>query len=114
MTEKLAQLINIPGISPIVGPLPTKPGPGGGFRFENIGDILTLALQYLFPLAGIIMFLFIVYGGFQMLTSAGDPKKIEAAQKRITYAIIGFVLLIASYWITKIVEMIFSPNQPFF
>lgn len=112
MFSSIAQIIEIPGSSPIQGPLPTKPG--GGYRFENLGDIITIALGYLFPIAGLIMFLYIVYGGFQWLTASGDPKKVEAARNRITYAIVGFVLLIAAYWITKIVELILSPKQPFF
>ncbi len=112
MDQKIVQNFELPGISPIKGPLPTKEG--GGYRFESLGDIITIALQYLFPIAGLIMFLYIVYGGFQWLTASGDPKKVEAARNRITYAIVGFVLLVAAYWITKIVELILSPNRPFF
>lgn len=114
MKQKLAQQIHIPGLSgtPIEGPLPTTTP--GVYRFQNLGDIITIALQYLFPLAGFLLFIYIVYGGFQWLIASGDPKKIESARNRITYAVVGFVLLIASYWITKIVQMILSPSQPFF
>lgn len=106
--NNLAQNLNLPGITgTITGPLDPN-------RFSSLGDIITIALQYLFPIAGLIMFLFIVYGGFQWLTASGDPKKVEAARNRITYAVVGFVLLVAAYWITKIVELILSPNQPFF
>lgn len=123
MNQKLAQVIKLPtiitsqGPQPTIefrGPLPTSTTNPGTLRFESLGDILTIALQYLFPLAGFLLFLFLVFGGFQLLTSSGDPKKVEAGRNRITYAVVGFVLLIASYWITKIVEMILSPGQPFF
>lgn len=113
MTQQLAQIIKIPSISPIEGPFPTTTNPGK-IRFESLGDILTIALQYLFPIAGLLLFLFLVFGGFQLLVSSGDPKKIEAGRNRITYAVLGFVLLIVSFWLTKIVELIISPGQPFF
>lgn len=117
MVQKLAQQLILPTISgepPItfVGPLPTNPA--GGYRFESLGGILSLALQYIFPIAGFLLFILIVMGGFSWLTSAGDPKKVEGARNRITSAVIGFVLLVASYWIVRIIQMILSPNQPFF
>lgn len=123
MEQKFAQILKLPtiitsqGPQPTIefqGPLPTSTVNAGRLRFESLGDIITIALQYLFPIAGLLLFLFLVFGGFQLLTSSGDPKKVEAGRNRITYAVMGFVLLVASYWIVKIVELIISPNQPFF
>jgi len=119
----LAQKIILPTISgqPTIafeGPFPTLTPllgqPSAGIRFNSLGDILSLALQYVFPIAGFLLFILIVVGGFQWLTSTGDPKKIEGARNRITYAVVGFILLVASYWLVKIANMILSPNQPFF
>lgn len=120
----LAQIIRLPTLPPVKGtpqptiefqgPFPTLVGTQGKIRFESLGDVLSLALQYVFPVAGFLLFILIVVGGFQWLTSAGDPKKIEGARNRITYAVVGFILLVASYWLVKIVNMILSPNQPFF
>lgn len=119
--DKLAQKIVLPTISgqpPISfeGPFPTLPGAAGRgkIRFESLGDVVSLLLQYLFPLAGFLLFILIVIGGFSWLTSAGDPKKVEAARNRITKAVVGFVLLFVSYWLVRILQMILSPNQPFF
>lgn len=116
MKNYLAQIIKIPDVNgtpvEIRGPIPTDSP--GHYRFGSLGDIINMAISYLFPLAGIILFIFIVLGGFELLTSAGDPKKVESARNKITYAVIGFVLLIVAYWLTKIVNQILSPNQPFF
>lgn len=114
--DLLAQSLQLPGSTPveIQGAIPTIAGGGGGYRFTTLGSIVGELIKYVFPLAGIIMFVFIVIAGFQWLSSAGDPKKLESARNRITYAILGFVLLIASYWIVRIVQLIISPTQPFF
>ncbi len=122
MDKHLAQVIRLPTIVdssgiplPTVeftGPLPTKAG--GGFRFDNIGDVISIALTYLYPLAGFLLFILLVIGGLQWLTASGDPKKIEGARNRVTYALLGFILLIVAFWVTKIVNAILSPGQPFF
>lgn len=117
--HQLAQLLKLPTITsqPTIefrGPLPTLSDNPNKVRFESLGDIINLALKYLFPIAGLILFLYLIFAGFQLLTSAGDSKKIESAKGRITSTLIGFILLVASYWIVKIVEIIISPQQPFF
>lgn len=75
-----------------------KFGPGA-----QIGTIISALLPYLFPLAGIVLLLFLLFAGFQYLTSGGDPKKVEQAKERLTSALIGFIIVFAAYWIVQIV-----------
>lgn len=114
MNELIAQQIILPGTNPtpIQGAIPTTSP--GVYRFTTLGSIVGELLKYIFPIAGSLMFVFIIIAGFQWITSSGDPKKVESARNRMTYAILGFVLLIASYWLARIVQVILSPNQPFF
>ena len=72
----------------------------------TVGDIIGTALKFIFPAAGILLLIYLVLGGFSLMTSAGDPKAIQAAKGRITSAIIGFVIIFASYWIVQIVGII--------
>lgn len=124
MEKLIAQQLILPTIqmdsnaSPIPtiafsGPI-TKPGLVDSAGNITLGSIITEALVYLYPLAGFILFVFIIASGFQMLTANGDPKKIQSASARLTYAILGFILLVASPWIARIIQVIFSPEQPFF
>ncbi len=69
----------------------------------NLGSIISELLRYLFPLAGLLLLLYLLLGGLQMMTSAGDPKKMEGAKQKLTNAFIGFVIVFASYWIIQIV-----------
>lgn len=68
--------------------------------------IFNRALYFLFPLAGLILFLMLVWGGFEMLIGAAKKQNLDAGKQRVTAAVIGFVLLFVSYWLVQIIEYI--------
>jgi TRAP-type C4-dicarboxylate transport system permease small subunit len=59
------------------------------------GNVVTLVLG----LAGLVLFIMLIIGGFKYITSAGDPKATQAAGKTITAAILGLVLISLAYLI---------------
>lgn len=83
-------------------------GMGFKFTYSNLGDIISALLPYLFVLAGLILFAFIIWAGFEFLTSAGDPEKVKSAQGKLTSAIVGFIIIFAAYWIAQILQIIFG------
>lgn len=66
--------------------------------FANVVTSLT-------QLALVVFFLMLLYGGFKYLTSGGDTKATEAAQKTLTNAFLGIVLLIAIWLILKFITV---------
>ena len=91
-------IINFPGIGVVNDKLPeTSPG-------QLISDIL----PYLFVAAGLILLLVIASAGFTMFTSAGNPEKTKKAGQQLTFGLIGFFLIFASYWIAKLLGSIFG------
>ncbi len=76
--------------------------------FNSPGGVITKALDYAFPIAGMILFVMILWGGFEMLSGATSAKGKDAGKQRITAAVIGFVLLFVSYWMAKLLELIFG------
>ena len=80
------------------------------FKFvgKEPGNVITALLPYIFAIAGIILFGFIIIGGFAIFTSGGNADKINAGKEKILHAVIGYVLLFASYWIAQILEVIFN------
>lgn len=72
----------------------------------NPSGVINRALNLLFPLAGIALFVMIVWGGFEMLTGAAKKQALDSGKQRITAALIGFTLLFASYWLAQIIEAI--------
>lgn len=73
---------------------------------DKITDIVSLALKFVFPAAGILLLFYLIVGGFSLMTSGGDPKGMQAAKGKITSALIGFVIIFAAYWIVQIVGII--------
>jgi len=63
------------------------------------GNLVSASLGF----AGILLFIFIVIGGFKYLTSSGDPKKTQSAQQTLTWALIGMVVLVSAYFILQLI-----------
>lgn len=77
-------------------------------NFSSLGEVISKFLTYLFPLAGLLLFAYLVMGGFSYLTSGGDPKATEQAKSKVTNAIVGFVILVVAYWIVQIFGYMFG------
>lgn len=69
------------------------------YLFENV-----VTAAFLF--AGIIALIFIVLSGIKFLTSGGDPKQLEGAKNTLTYAILGFILILLSFAILNFISQI--------
>lgn len=76
--------------------------------FNTPRGIISYLLPYLFTFAGLILFIMIIWGGFEMLTGATDPKKQEAGRQRITAGLVGFLIIFSAYWIAQILQVIFG------
>lgn len=74
------------------------------------GSLISRLLTFIFPLAGMAMFVLLIVAGFEIMGAAATKKSIDSGKQRATAAIIGFILLFASYWIVQILEAIFNIN----
>lgn len=102
MFTYLAQSINIgdgsnPGTN-IQGPL----------SFNTIPELINRLNIFLIPLASIILFGVLVWGGYDFLMSGGSEDKISAGKAKITTGLIGFVLLVLSYFFARVLGTIFG------
>lgn len=102
--QLLAQNINVGGQS-ITGPLK---------GINTLSDVINKIVPVVIYAAIIILFFVLVWGGFNFLTSAGNPEKIKSARAKITTGIIGFILLIVSYIIVKLISTLFGIGQGLF
>jgi hypothetical protein len=101
----LAQVLKLPGATPIQGPINETQFGGDTI---TIGSILSKAISVVFLFAGIALLCMIVMSGFTFLTSAGDPKKMEQGKNQLTNAIIGFVIIFAGFWLVQIFGHMFG------
>lgn len=76
--------------------------PGTGFA-DNIGSLINGVLSFVMVIAALLVFLYLIMGGIEWITSGGDKSKTEGARNKITSAVIGLVILAASYAILLVV-----------
>ena len=60
-------------------------------------------INFLALFAGIVCVFLIIYTGFKLVTSEGDPEKISSARKTLFYALGGFGLILASFVLLNII-----------
>jgi succinate dehydrogenase hydrophobic anchor subunit len=80
-------------------------------EYERVTDpdvLISNAIRLVFILAGVVVLLFLMMGGFQWITSGGDKANTEAARNKITAAIIGMAIIALSYIVIKIVGVFFG------
>lgn len=76
--------------------------PGKGFA-KDIGKLINGLLTFVMVLAVLLVFLYLIMGGIEWITSGGDKQKTETARNKITAAVVGLVVLASSYAILLIV-----------
>lgn len=67
----------------------------GGF----VGSLMRLSTN----IAGGIAFLLILFSGFQILTSAGNPERLNAGKELLSSAIAGLLLIIFAVFLLKVI-----------
>ena len=60
-----------------------------------------------FVLGTLIFFFMLLWGSIQWISSGGDKQALEGARGRITNAVVGLVLLFASFAIIKLIQAFF-------
>lgn len=72
----------------------------------KLGEIVSGLLPYLFVGAGLLLLLYLIFGGLSLMLSRGDPKAVQSAKDKITGALVGFIIVFAAYWIVQLVGTI--------
>jgi hypothetical protein len=86
------------------------PGPDCSSQtYGNIACIKTYlgnVINGLLAFSGIAAVILICFSGIRLVLSGGDPAKIEKAKKSLTFAIVGFVIILLSYVIVNGISFI--------
>lgn len=80
------------GVNTAIGCIPTDPQ---GFIAKFLG--------FAVGIAGGVAFLLILFGGLQILTSAGNPEKMNAGKELVTAAISGLLLIVFSVFLLRLI-----------
>lgn len=74
-----------------------------GIADGKLDSFITTVLNSFLGLVGIIAVVFLIMGGFQYITAAGDSNQTEKAKKTIMYAVIGLAVIGLSWAIVSFV-----------
>ena len=83
----------------------TTIAPGQGFA-TDLGSLINSVLNLVMIIALLLVFLYLILGGIQWITSGGDKGKTEEARNKITAAVIGIIILAAAYALVQFVAYV--------
>ncbi len=75
---------------------------GKGYA-TNFGTMFSSILNVVMLVAALLVFAYMIWGGVEWITSGGDKNKAESARNKLTAAIIGLVIIAASYAVITLV-----------
>lgn len=74
------------------------------FDQQDLPAFIQSIYSFVLTVVGIVVFVRILYSGFQLLLAKGNVSKIADARTKITNAIVGAILLFAAYLILYIIN----------
>lgn len=75
----------------------------GGLGSADLETVVGSGIRIFLSILGIIFLIMILYAGFLWMTAGGEEGKVEQAQTLMKNAVIGLVIILASYAITTFV-----------
>jgi hypothetical protein len=79
-------------------------------NLTTFGMLVTAIVRNAFMLAGVLSLILLIFGGFQFIVAAGDAKKAEQGRMAMTGAVTGLVLVLGSFLIIEIIEVLTGLN----
>lgn len=73
--------------------------------YKEPATLVNVIVSNVFVVAGIILFLMVIFAGFKFAMSPQSAGK-EDAKKIIEGVVVGFLVMFSAYWIIQIIEVI--------
>ena len=73
---------------------------------SSIGSLMNVFIPLVMTTASIIFLFMLLFGGFKILTAGGSAENFKKAQQLITWAVVGFGLIVLSFLIVKVIGYI--------
>jgi len=70
---------------------------------QQLTQMIARIINVLLSVLGVIFFVLVLYGGFLWMTSAGNEEKVKKAKTILTDSVIGLIILLAAYAISRFV-----------
>lgn len=76
-------------------------------QFKNLGDFITSLLNVVIYITAFVMVFWLFWGVFQYIFAGGEKEKLNKAKARITWAIVGFLIVVIALAISQFIQGIF-------
>ncbi len=70
----------------------------------GVSELVSVGVSNAIVIAGIILIITIIYSGISMIGASGDSQQFARGKLILTSAIIGFVIVVAAWFIVKWIE----------
>jgi magnesium-transporting ATPase (P-type) len=67
-----------------------------GFKIPNFSELLSFMVRFFFVMAGLAALFYMLWGAFSWVISGGDSEAVDKARGKITSAIIGMLVIVAT------------------
>lgn len=79
-----------------------------------VNSTVTIIVNVLFSIAGLLFFVMIVVAGIEWVVSGGDEEKKRNAQNRLIHAIVGIAIVAGSFLIFELILNLFGVGGSIF
>ena len=94
----------------IGGALGALPKASTGFWSLGLNALLNNLAQFFLVVAVAVAVFVLIFGGIKWATAGGDKEALGSAQKIITSAIIGLIIIFAAWAIINLIKAFFGIN----
>jgi len=98
------------GIGPLGNDRGSFSGPSPVNATRAFSNYISLIITVMTVVSFIWFMMTLMTAAISWLSSGGDIKKVQQAQKQITHGIIGLVIVISAVFLIKIIEIILGIN----
>ena len=81
---------------------------GGNTGATIIGRLLGNVFNAMIIAGAVILIIMIIWSGIAIIGGSGDKDRVQNAQKRLTFSIVGFVILICVFAIANFIGGVFG------
>ena len=78
------------------------------FNIVDLGVFISKTMGAALIIAALLVFIYLVWGGIQWITSGGDKGKTEEARNRITAALVGLAIVAAAWAVIQLIAYFFG------
>ncbi len=79
-------------------------------KITQLGQLISAVVGTLLIISALLAFIYLILGGISWITSGGDKTAMESARNKITHAVVGLVIVGASWAIMVLVGNFLGVN----